>query len=179
MTKEEKDAIAFLANARGYQLVTAILNDLTGSARKLVHYQLLTTEVFALELSIKACLRLRGITQKGHDIEVLYQLLPQPDKDAIKKHYDQMIADHPSREWAIGLGIELEIDSVLKNNRDLFRNARYWSEGRFASAPDKGTDSNAGITIISEAIRKVILSEYPDWTDDNLADKFRPDLKNL
>jgi hypothetical protein len=178
LTDDEKEAVGILANARGYQLVTALLDNLTGALKKLVHYQMLASEVFALELSIKALLKLRGIKATGHDINALYGKLNQSDKDAIIKHYEPMINNHPSRQWALDLGIQLDINSVLQNNRDMFVKARYWHEGKLAAAPNKETASNAGVRIISEAISKVIRDKYPEWTDENLAEAFRPEDEN-
>ncbi len=174
VTEDEKEAVKTFANARGFQIAAGILDRQSDVVRKLVHFQMLASEVFALELSIKALHRLRGSKPNGHDINALYASLQQGDKDLIAKHYDKLIKQHVAYQWAVTKNIPLDIESVLLRNRDTFIRARYWHEGKNPQSDTEGNISNAGTGTLSDAIRQVILDEYPLWADSNLAKAITP-----
>jgi HEPN domain-containing protein len=177
LNENEKEAAKIFANARGFQTVAALLDRQTGPVRSLVHFQMIANEVFALELSIKALLKLRGKNARGHNIRKLYGSLDKKDKASITTHFDKLIKEHPQYDAAVKDSLPLDIASVLLRNRDTFIRARYWHEEINPLADDQDNVSNAGTGTLSEAIKWVIVGEYQLWQDENLARAIKPQGK--
>jgi hypothetical protein len=169
LTPDDAEAVKIFINARGFQIAAIALDAQQGPARKLLFWPMVVNEVFALELFVKALLRLRGTVAKGHDINALFKKLGAVDKRRIDEFFHEIIQHHPAYQWGLENNISFDVESVLLRNRETFKNARYWHEGTPPSPDAEGKVSNAGTGTLSDAIWRLILQDYPSWADTNLS----------
>ena len=126
---------------------------------------------FAVELYLKCLLAVEcGQIPATHNLKDLFYQLSRESQRKLKRDHDKRIQDN---SMLVGfrqrLGIKTDLDSLLEDGQDVFKQFRYMFEG----VPDRTKPLGFALEPFGELVRNRILDLRPKWLTDESTSQAR------
>jgi hypothetical protein len=119
---------------------------------------------FAVELYLKCLLAVEcDQIPATHNLKELFHQLSRESQAKLKRDHDKRIQDNSMLAgFRQRLGIKTDLDSLLEDGQDVFRQFRYMFEG----VPDRTRPLGFALEPFGELVRNRILDLRPEWIAD-------------
>ena len=118
----------------------------------------------AVELYLKLLLEIEGKqVPETHDLQKLYLQLGRESRAKLKKRHDELAKDHQLLSgFSKRYGIKMELESLLEDGKDVFKQFRYLFEG----IRDRTKGLSFFLELFGQVVRNRILDHRPEWLSE-------------
>ena len=115
---------------------------------------------FAVELYLKCLLTVEGShVPSTHNLKNLFQQLSRESRARITRRHNDLAKENAGLAAFRRKGINTELNSLLDDGQDVFKNFRYL----FESIPNRMKPIGFALELFGEIVRNRILDLRPDW----------------